>query len=240
MTISTDRISFSYDRDLPILEKISFSIKKGEFVGIFGPNGGGKTTLLKILLGLVQPDTGKVEVLGSSPEKVSHRLGYVPQIRRFDKTFPITVFEVVLQGCLSKHRGIGFFSKELKNKAYGALEKVGMAQMASQSFGTLSGGQIQRTLIARALAADPEILFLDEATVGIDPKGLSEIIGLLLSLRGTITILMVTHELETIASEMNRLLCINKDATVYQPSEVCGHFAMGLYHPKTKKEGSDD
>jgi len=235
MTLSTENLFFAYEKSSPVLENISFSVEKGKFIGIFGPNGGGKTTLLKLLLGLNTPTSGKVTVLGQNPAEITNRLGYVPQVRRFDRSFPISVFEVVLQGCLSKYKGYGAFSKELKAKASSALERVGLQDKAHLPFGTLSGGQIQRTLIARALASDPEILLLDEATVGVDPEALKEIFKFLLTLRGEITIILVTHDLQVIASEMDSLLCINRQLSTFSPKQVCDHFSMGLYHPRETK-----
>lgn len=236
MTISVQNLFFSYEKSLPVLEDLSFSIDKGAFVGIFGPNGGGKTTLLKLLLGLLSPTKGTITTLGKSPSEVSERLGYVPQVRRFDKNFPISVLEVVLQGCLSKYRGYGNYPERLKHKALESLEKVGLSDKAKQPFGNLSGGQLQRTLIARAISCDPEILFLDEATVGIDPEALEEILQFLLKLRGEITIILGTHDLQAIAKEMSQLFCIHRQMTMYTPAQVCEHFAMGLYHPKLMRK----
>lgn len=228
MTISAQDLNFSYDKRSPVLEDISFSVEKGQFVGIFGPNGGGKTTLLMLILGLLTPTRGHLKVEG--------KIGYVPQVRKFDKQFPISVLEVVLQGCLADYRGWGSFSKEAKNRAMAALEKVGLHDKARAPFGTLSGGQIQRTLIARALASEPHLLLLDEATVGVDPEALSEIFKFLIGLKGEITILMVTHDLQAIAKEMDQLFCINRQLTPYTPEQVCQHFALGLYHPKLMKK----
>lgn len=232
MTLSAENLCFSYDKRFPVLDNISFSVVRGEFIGIFGPNGGGKTTLLQLLLGLLKPTSGTIQLLGHPPSKMSNKVGYVPQVRRFDKQFPISVLEVVLQGCLSDHRGWGSFNETAKKRALAALEKVGMQDRAHAAFGTLSGGQIQRTLIARALVSKPEILLLDEATVGIDPEALHEIFQFLIELKGEITILMVTHELQAIAKEMDRLLCINRELSTYSPKQVCEHFALGLYHPR--------
>lgn len=239
MTVKVDHLCFSYEKT-PVLDDISFLIEKGEFVGFFGPNGGGKTTLMQLLLGLFKPQKGYVRVLDHAPEEVSDRIGYVPQMRRFDKQFPITTLEVVLQGCLSKFSGWGSFSKELKQKALESLEKVGLQDAAHKPFGTLSGGQIQRTLIARALATNPEILLLDEATVGVDVDSLEKLFHLLLDLKKQMTILLVTHDLKEIASEMDRLFCINKQITAYSSSQVCEHFTLGLYHPKLKEKKKDD
>lgn len=236
MTIAAQNLSFYYQKGQPILEDISFAIPQHDFVGIFGPNGGGKTTLLKLLLGLEKPSKGTVALCGKPPQEASKEVGYVPQIRHFDPQFPITVKEVVLQGCFAHYRGYGPFSKEAQTRALEALEQVGLTSLAHRSFSTLSGGQIQRTLIARALATQPKILLLDEATVGIDPDALQEFFLLLKTLRKKMTILLVTHDLQMIAKEMDRLLCIQRTLTVYTPDQVCGHFAMGLYHPPLLKE----
>lgn len=240
MTVTVQNLSFSYEKNDPLLEGISFSIAQGEFVGIFGPNGGGKTTLLKLLLGLLTPTEGKIELLGKPPEEVRAKIGYVPQRRQFDLQFPISVMEVVLQGCLSIHRGWGSFSEEAKERAWEALKKVSLEDKADAPFRTLSGGQIQRTLIARALATQPQILLLDEATVGIDPHALHDFFQFLLEIRGEITILLVTHDLQAIARQMSQLLCIHHRLTLFSPEQVCEHFALGLYHPpitmKKKKE----
>jgi len=234
MTLSVQNLSFSYDKRSPILEEINFNVEKGQFVGIFGPNGGGKTTLLMLILGLLTPSQGQIRLMGKAPAEVCNKIGYVPQVRRFDKQFPISVLEVVLQGCLSEFRGWGNFSKEAKERAHDALEKVGLQDKARAPFGTLSGGQIQRTLIARALASNPEILLLDEATVGVDPEALSEIFKFLIGLKGKITILMVTHDLQNIAKEMDLLYCIDRQLTPYTTEQICEHFALGLYHPKLR------
>lgn len=234
MSLSVEHLSFSYEKQLPILKDISFEVSAGQFIGIFGPNGGGKTTLLKLLLGLLKPTSGSIEILDTTPEHARGVVSYVPQVRRFDKQFPISAIEVVLQGCLASHKGWGGFSSEAKSLASQALADVGLADKEKAAFGTLSGGQIQRTLLARALVSQPKVLLLDEATVGVDPTALQEIVSILLSLRKKMTILMVTHDLQMIAREMDKLFCINKTITPYTPEEVCGHFAMGLYHPKGK------
>ena len=239
MTISVDGLYFSYEKAL-ILEDISFFAKKGQFIGIFGPNGGGKTTLIQLLPGLLRPNKGQIKILEKAPDQVSDRIGYVPQMRRFDKQFPLSTLEVVLHGCLSKHKGWGGFSNKEKQQALYSLERVGLQDLAHQPFGTLSGGQTQRTLIARALPTNPEILLLDEATVGVDPDSLAKLFELLLELKKSMTILLVTHDLKEIASEMDQLFCINRRLTPYTPSQVCEHFALGLYHPKLKEIKPDD
>lgn len=233
--VCLDRIFFSYEKTL-ILENATLSIDQGDFVGIFGPNGGGKTTFLKLLLGFLKPDSGKIQILGQNVEKNRPRIGYVPQITKLDKQFPITVEEVVQMGCLSQTTLFGTLRPESKEIALQALEQVGMIHLKNRSFGTLSGGQAQRVLIARALASKPKILILDEPTASVDPEAEEEIIKLLSSLKGTMTLLMVTHDLETILRQVEKLVCIHRHVNLLSPSEVCEHIGLGLYHsPLIKK-----
>lgn len=228
--IEVKNLSFSYESCL-ILENLSLSIKRGEFIGIFGPNGGGKTTFFKLLMGFLRPKTGVIEILGKDPKMSRTHIGYVPQAASFDRQFPITVLEVVLMGCLFEISPLGFFKPKSKKKAKEALTLVGMAERENQAFGTLSGGQAQRVLIARALVSNPEILLLDEPTASIDQEAEQLIYSLLDNLKESMTILMVTHDLHVVVKKVGRLLCIQRKLTSFSPDEVCRHFALGLYHP---------
>lgn len=227
--IAIKDLSFSYEETL-VLEDISIEIQAGEFVGIFGPNGGGKTTLLKLLMGFLKPKKGTVEIFGEHPKTVRKKIGYVPQTASFDRQFPISALEVVLMGCLSMLTPLGFFPSRVKQKAREALSRVGLLENEDQAFGTLSGGQAQRVLIARALVSDPQILLLDEPTASTDPEAEQAIYQLLEDLKGSMTILMVTHDLQAAVKRVGRLLCVQRKISSFSPSEVCEHFAMGLYH----------
>jgi zinc transport system ATP-binding protein len=216
-------LTFSYDK-VPVLEKVNLTVSRGEFIGIFGPNGGGKTTFLKLLMGFLKPSAGSIHL-------ANPKIGYVPQVTRFDKQFPISVLEIVLMGLLSESTWWGGFSKGAKKQAEQALDQVGLLDKQHQAFGTLSGGQAQRALIARAIAGGPELLFLDEPTANIDPAAEEEIYELLLKLKSSMTILMVTHDLQDVIYKVDRLLCIHRSVTPFLPKEICEHFALGLYHP---------
>ena len=197
---------------------------------------GGKTTLLKSLLGLLPVQKGEVLLFGQPPEKVSHQIGYVPQSIRFDKLFPISTFEVVLMGCLHQLSWWGGFSKEVKKRASEALEQVNLGHKRNAPFGTLSGGEAQRALIARAIVSHPRLLILDEPTANVDVEAESAIYDLLLQLKESMTILMVTHHLQAIVEKVERLLCVQRGVTSLKAKEVCEHFALGLYHtPLTAK-----
>lgn len=224
-----ENVGFQYDT-FAVLEDVNIAIKTNEFVGIFGPNGGGKTTLLKLILGLLPLKKGNVRIFGRSPEEARDLIGYVPQSARLDRDFPIDVLEVVMMGALRKLSWWGKYPPEVKKNALNALERVGIAHKAKAPFGTLSGGEAQRALIARAIVDGPRMLVLDEPTANIDPVGEQSIHELLLELKKSMTILMVTHDLQTIVDKVGRLLCVQRKVTSLQAKEVCEHFALGLYH----------
>lgn len=225
--ITVTDLSFYYQSSV-ILKNTSFQIDSGEFIGIIGPNGGGKTTLLKLLMGFMKPASGKIEIHGAPQEK---QMAYVPQTVRFDPQFPISVFEVVLSGRLSHLPWHGRYSQKDKQLASEALNQVGLSkELHSKAYGKLSGGQAQRVLIARALVSQPQILLLDEPTASVDPQAEADIYQLLNSLKGTMTILMVTHNLKTAISQVERVLCVQGCVLSLKPEEVCEHFGIGLYH----------
>lgn len=204
--IEIENVEFRYSQH-NVLENVSLSIQAGDMVSIIGPNGGGKTTLLKLILGLLEPDSGTVKVYGESPRTHMGYLGYVPQYSRFDDQFPVTVFEVVLTGRLEKR--IGFYSKDDRRAAAEALEQAGLSGLADRSFQQLSGGQRQRVLIARALAGRPSILLLDEPTSNVDAAVGSMLHELLEELNKTHTILLVTHDVGFVNDITNRVFCVN-------------------------------
>lgn len=235
VVVSANRLNFRYE-NTPTLEDASFEIFRNEFVGIFGPNGGGKTTLLKLLMGMLQPQKGTVQLFGRPPKEMRHLIGYVPQAIRFDRDFPISVLEVVMMGCLRKLSWWGQYPADTKQKAFKALERVELTHKATASFGTLSGGEAQRALIARAIVDNPQLLFLDEPTANVDPQAQQGIYEQLMELNKTMTILMVTHDLQTIVDKVGKLLCVQRQVTCLKAKEVCEHFALGLYHaPLTSK-----
>ncbi len=227
-----EKVSFSYST-MPVFHQVSFQVHSGEFIGIIGPNGGGKTTLLKLVLGFLKPSTGSIHVLrqtspSSSPSP--NKIAYVPQSTRFDRDFPISVEEVVLSGIISRLPWYGKFHAADREAAMAALNKTGLAHLSHASFGTLSGGQAQRVLIARALVSKPELLLLDEPTASVDNQAEADIYALLKQLKGEMTILMVTHDLRATIDQVERVLCVQNGVISLKPEEVCKHFAFGLYH----------
>lgn len=219
--IEFKNVNFSFDS--PVLTNASFQIAPGEFIGIVGPNGGGKTTALKLILGLLKTKNGTVSLNTPTTE-----IGYVPQHFHYDPKFPISVLEVILTGCVSKVNFLGNVPAVYKNKAYQLLEQMNLTKFASAPFGTLSGGQAQRVLIARSLICDPNLLILDEPTSNIDQTTQNTILEFLKSLDQTI--LMVTHDFDMLRY-VDRVLLFQKTVTSHLPSELCKHFSMGIYHP---------
>jgi len=210
---------FSYDKT-PILEDIGFTLKKGDFLGMIGPNGGGKTTLLKLLLGILKPDRGLIEVLGEAPHRARRRVGYVPQNTDFNNNFPISVMDVALMGRLARSRmGKGFSSKD-RPFVEEALKKVGMWDRRHDPIGKLSGGQRQRVLIARALVTEPEILFLDEPTAKVDPQFESNIYDFLKEINQQATIMTITHDVGVISRYVKSVACVNRTLIYHEEAEI--------------------
>ncbi len=209
LDIEVEDCSFSFN-DAPVLRDVNIRIEHGDFVAIIGPNGGGKTTLVKLMLGLLKPDTGRVRLLGAEPGKTRCRVGYMPQYSTGEKGFPITVMDVTLLGRLGV-TGIGCrFSTRDREAATQALRLVGMEELRDKRMGDLSGGQIQRTLLARALVSGPEVLFLDEPMASIDIGGQTMLFDLLGRLNEKMTILFVTHDVGLLSRYVKSVICVNE------------------------------
>lgn len=200
-------VTFSYGRS-PVLEDVTFGVRRGESLCVIGPNGGGKSTLAKLILGLIEPDRGRIRILGQKPRDARTRIGYVPQAMRYDPLFPISAIDIVLMGRLN-HLSVGPFSRRCRETAHNALAEVGLAGYEKRAFSDLSGGERQRIMVARALACEPEILLLDEPTANIDLTVEAQLIETLVSLRHRMTILMITHDLDLISAIGDSVLCVN-------------------------------
>lgn len=225
--IEFDSVSFSYDGPL-VLENASFSIEPGDFVSIVGPNGGGKTTLLKLMLGLLRPSRGTVRLFGQPPKRQRPRVGYTPQFLTVDFSFPLSVLDVVLMGRI--RAGRLWYTKEDRIAALDALRTMQLEKHADAPFRTLSGGQRQRILIARAICGQPEILLLDEPTNNIDRSSeriLSDILG---ELNRTMTIILVSHDIGFVSRCVQNVICVNRTVEVHTTSELGSGTIHDLYH----------
>jgi zinc transport system ATP-binding protein len=210
---------FSYN-GIPVLKEVNLKVIKGEFLALLGPNGGGKTTLLKLMLGLFKPDQGSVRIFGKPPREVSHRIGYMPQHISFNQDFPISVFDVVLMGRLRPGRGWSMYHRADRTAAQLALEKVEMLAAGNRRIGELSGGQRQRIFIARALVDEPEVLFLDEPTASVDTKHQTDLYDLLQELNKTVTIIVVSHDVGVISSHVKSVACVNQNIFYHDSGEI--------------------
>lgn len=222
-------LSFRYDRDT-ILDRISLRVDTGEFLGIVGPNGGGKTTLLKIILGFLPTENGSVYVLGKSPKQAASQIGYVPQHAAFDLEFPISAREVVLMGMMGETPRFGRFRARDKEKADQFLAKVNMLDFKNRRFGDLSGGQRQRALIARALAGHPQLLIMDEPTSNVDSWSQKQIFDLLSAINKECTIVVVSHDLRIVPVYVTRVACLNHTLVIHPTKELGNGALETLYH----------
>jgi len=226
--ISIQDVSFSYTEPL-ILDHVNLDIYRGEFLGIVGPNGGGKSTLLKLILGLLQPTNGKITVLGNTPKRGRSRIGYVPQYASFERDFPITVFDTVLLGKISGKSKLFGYTKQDLESAKDALQVTETDDLQDRLLNTLSGGQLQRVLIARALASNPDLLILDEPTSNVDMRMEEDIFEILERLNARSTIIVVSHDIGFISEYVTRVACLNQTLICHDTAAITGETIEKLY-----------
>jgi len=212
-----------------VLQHVSLVVYEGDFLAIVGPNGGGKTTLLRVILGLQKVSGGSVKVFGQAPATVRERVGYVPQRLFFDRDFPVTVQDVVLMGRLSKKRMFARYNRRDLDMAGEVLDTVGLLSLKNRSVGGLSGGELQRLLIGRALMGEPDLLLLDEPTASIDPEMKTSIYDLLNSLKERMTIILVTHDTGAISRHVSRIACLNCSMVMHDNAEITGRDLQQIY-----------
>jgi zinc transport system ATP-binding protein len=229
--ISLSDVSFSYG-NVPVLENVSFEIGHRESVCVVGPNGGGKTTLVKLILGLLKPDAGRIRVLDRHPWQARLNVGYMPQHVLYDPQFPVTASDIVLMGRLGRPGLSGFLGWPNREDRYAvrdALQQVDMWEFCRQPFASLSGGQRQRVLIARAICSRPELLLLDEPTSNVDTLVESRLWDLLRELNKRMTILMVTHDLGFVSNLVEKVICVNRRVVVHPTTHVTGAVINDIY-----------
>jgi len=212
-----------------VLEAVDLSVGEREFVSLVGPNGGGKTTLLKLILGLLEPTAGRVRVFGLPPREARARVGYMPQHAHVDPRFPVSVMDVVLMGRLSAGPTVGPFRRRDRQAAREALRLVELQDLARRPFADLSGGQRQRALIARALVGDPRLLLLDEPTANLDAHMEGELYDLLRRLNERLAIVVVSHDLGFVSQFVHSVVCVKRHVVVHPTSDVTGEVIRALY-----------
>lgn len=225
--IDVQGVCFAYDGH-PALHDASFRITGKPFLSIIGPNGGGKSTLVKLLAGLLRPDSGRIAVLGQPPAVARRRIGYMPQHVQIDPRFPVTVLDVVLMGRADRH-WYGWYRRDDRDAAYRALDEVGLAALARRPFRALSGGERQRVLIARALSCEPDLLLLDEPTANVDVASENRFIEVLQRLNERMPVAVVSHDLGFVAEAVELVICVNRDVHVHKTSDISGELIHELY-----------
>lgn len=227
--IEINNLSFFYDQ-VAALENVQLHIGPREFISVVGPNGGGKTTLLKILAGLLTPTAGEVRVLGAKPEAVRHRIGYMPQHSYVDPHFPMTAFDLALMGRVTRGHPIGPFNHEDRRMADRVLDRVGLAEAKRRcAFSSLSGGQQQRAFLARALSCEPRLLLLDEPTSNLDIAVEQDLLELLEELNRSMAVVVVSHDLGFASHLVERIVCVNRVVCTHPTAELTPEVMHTLY-----------
>jgi zinc transport system ATP-binding protein len=222
-------VGFAYGPGPEVLRDLNFSIAAGDYVAVLGPNGGGKSTLLKLILGVLAPGRGVVRVFGGPPRGAARRIGYMPQSTGMARQLPVTVLDVALMGLLgATGRGPRFTPAE-RARAEAALERTGMLELRDRLVSDLSGGQRQRAYIARALVADPQMLILDEPTASVDAQGRCSLLELLAELNRDMTILYVSHDLSIVAGGVRSVICVNRTVHLHGRPEVTRDMLTMMY-----------
>jgi zinc transport system ATP-binding protein len=244
--VCIQNMSFRYDGPF-VLKDVDLDIAAGDFVSIIGPNGSGKTTLLKLMLGLLQPQHGKIRLFGRPVARARHRIGYMPQLARLDPDFPVTVMDVVLTGRLGRRLPVGPFLARDRQAAEHALADTEALEIRDRPFASLSGGQRQKVLIARALTCDPDILMLDEPTASLDPGVQDELYELLSRLNEKMTVILVSHDVNVVYRHVNKVVCVNVNVVEHPATEITGelkklfpgHLGMRLVRHDHTAGGAD-
>jgi zinc transport system ATP-binding protein len=226
--VRLEDVSAGYD-GVSVLEGINLSINQNDFLGIIGPNGGGKTTLFKVILGLVKASRGRVSVFGDTPEKGRKYIGYVSQHGLFDLTFPASVWDVVMMGRLGKRGLFRKYSKDDRDATLRALEAMEILDYKGQQIGKLSGGQRQRAFLARALVTEPELLLLDEPTASIDTPLQTDFYELLKRLKQRMAIVLVSHDISTISIYVDKIACLNRELYYHSSKELAAEELEAAY-----------
>jgi zinc transport system ATP-binding protein len=227
--IEVEGLSFRFDSGPPVLEDVNLEIAAGDFASVIGPNGGGKTTLVKLLVGLLSPTAGRVRVFGLPPVKARPRIGYMPQHAMMDPRFPVRALDVVLMGRLGAGHRFGNYRRDDREAATDALSQVGLENLGQRPFSDLSGGQRQRVLLARALVTNPELLLLDEPAAGLDHKVEQDFFELLQELNRRLTIVLVTHDLGFVAGFVRTVICVHRHVDIHPTSTLDGRAISEIY-----------
>jgi len=227
--IEIDNLDFRFNSGPRVLEEVSLRVADGDFASVIGPNGGGKTTLIKLILGLLVPTEGSIRVFGTTPLKARPRIGYMPQHAMMDPRFPVRALDVVMMGRLGRGITFGSYSSADRQAALDALAQAGLEEAGSKAFSDLSGGQRQRVLLARALVTDPDMLVLDEPAAGLDQRVEKDFFDLLKELNQRLTVILVSHDLGFVATFVRTVICVHRRVDVHPTAELDGRRVSEIY-----------
>lgn len=226
--INIDNIVAGYDNKI-VLHDVSLDIWENDFLGIIGPNGGGKTTLLKIILGLLKPKSGSVRYFDGEKEVSSLKIGYLPQMNKIDKKFPISVREVVLSGLMAEKPRFRDFTAEQKQRAEEVIAQMGLQELAKRAIGDLSGGQLQRVLLGRSMVSRPKVLILDEPNSYVDKRFESHFYNLLEEISKESSIILVSHDIGTVLSMVKNIACVNETLHYHSGADISAEWLENKY-----------
>lgn len=222
-------IVVGYEFDKPVLSGIDLDISENDFLGIIGPNGGGKTTLLKTILGLIKPFKGDIRFFLNNRQVERINIGYLPQMNRIDKKFPISVFDVILSGLTSNRKFFGYYSKEQKKTAKDTAERMGLGHLADRAIGKLSGGQLQRTFLGRAIVDKPDLLILDEPSSYVDKRFEIDFYKILEDINKDTAIILVSHDVGTVISLVKNIACVNEGLHYHSGTDISTEWLEKTY-----------
>lgn len=226
--VDCKNVRFSYNHQI-VLDNINFEVEKNDYMAIVGPNGGGKSTLLKLMLGFLQPVSGSIKIFDKNPILSRKKIGYVPQFATFDFDFPINVLEMIMLSNLNPKSFLPFYKKSEIKSAHEILKKLQIDDLWNRQVSDLSGGQRQRALIARALISQPKLLLLDEPTASVDIHVEKDIYALLKSLNENMAIILVTHDVSFVSKFVNKIVCVNRCSCFHKISELKDIHLQGFY-----------
>lgn len=226
--LSFSNVNFGFGRHA-VLQDVSFTVEEGAYVGVVGPNGGGKTTLLRLILGLLQPRSGEIRLFGEKPELTRSQVGYVPQYFNVERWFPISVAALVEAGLLNSRGRLSCSREEAFGRVRESLAEVRLEGYGDRAIGELSGGELQRVLIARALVSRPRMLLFDEPTANVDPAVGESLYALFKNLNSRHTVMIVSHDIGFVASSVSQILCLNEKLYQHEGSRLTPEVIESLY-----------
>ena len=237
--IEIQNITVEYDTKT-VLKDISFTLWENDFLGVIGPNGGGKTTLLRAILGLLKPSAGEIIFYNDDKPVPALKIGYLPQINQLDKSFPISVSEVVASGLMSEKRGWRSYAGEQQQRIHKTLDMMGISEKAKHPIGKLSGGELQRVLLGRAIVSHPNVLILDEPNTYVDKFFESRLFKLLEEINDDMAIILVSHDIGTIVPLVKNIACVNETLHYHAGNMLTEEWLEQVYHCPIELVGHGD